>query len=87
MPGHLTDLRRLLFPDLAQVGAIAAGVTWYNQTVAAEVLKILDTDGDGDVSNAELRAGIESGLIEANHVMGQVSGRREERGREGCEWN
>eukprot|EP00211_Chloroparvula_japonica_P002360 CAMPEP_0119157794 /NCGR_PEP_ID=MMETSP1310-20130426/52938_1 /TAXON_ID=464262 /ORGANISM="Genus nov. species nov., Strain RCC2339" /LENGTH=477 /DNA_ID=CAMNT_0007150413 /DNA_START=91 /DNA_END=1524 /DNA_ORIENTATION=- len=71
LPGNLTDIRRLVFPDIAQVAVVAGGVTWYNKSVANEVLLALDTDGDGEVSNTELRAGIDSGLIEANHVMGQ----------------
>lgn len=42
----------------------------HNHTVAEEILQILDTDGDGDVSMAELQAGIDQGLVEAHHVMG-----------------
>jgi len=42
----------------------------YNDYIARHVLKRLDTDGDGEVSMDELRAGIEAGLVEAHQVMG-----------------
>jgi hypothetical protein len=59
-----------LFPDVLQVALVSAGVCAFNHYVALQVLRTLDTDGDGDVSAAELRAGIEAGLVEAHHVMG-----------------
>ena len=64
------DIRRTLFPDVAQVGLTAAAMTFYNDVVARRVLKTLDTDGDGEVSMDELRAGIEAGLVEAHCIMG-----------------
>ncbi|KAL7528728.1 hypothetical protein ACHAWF_002678 [Thalassiosira exigua] len=65
-----SDMRRILFPDVLQVGVVAAGITYYNQLCARDVWLKLDTDGDGDVSTAELKAGIDAGLVEAHHIMG-----------------
>lgn len=60
------DIRRVIFPDVIQVGLTASLITWYNGTLAAKTLEVLDTNGDGDVSMEELRAGIEQNLVEAH---------------------
>ena len=65
-----SDMRRILFPDVAFTGLVAAGVTYYNYLCACKVWLELDTDGDGEVSVAELKEGIEAGLVEAHHIMG-----------------
>uniref|UniRef100_A0A7S4JGK8 EF-hand domain-containing protein n=1 Tax=Odontella aurita TaxID=265563 RepID=A0A7S4JGK8_9STRA len=65
-----SDLRRILFPDVAMTGVVAASLSYYNSLCAAEILQALDTDGDGDVSVAELKAGIDAGLVQAHHIMG-----------------
>lgn len=65
-----SDIRRIMFPDVAQVGIVAAAITYYNMLCAHNVWLALDTDGDGDVSVLELKAGIEAGLVEAHHIMG-----------------
>lgn len=65
-----SDLRRIFFPDVAFTGLVAAGITYYNQLCASAVWLLLDTDGDGDVSVTELKAGIDAGLVEAHHIMG-----------------
>jgi len=65
-----SDLRRILFPDVAQVALVAYSITYYNMLCAEEIKKVLDTDGDGDVSVAELKAGIDAGIVEAHHIMG-----------------
>ena len=67
---HSPDIRRTLFPDVFQVGLTATALTLYNQMVANSVLQTLDVNGDGEVSASELRAGIESGAIEAHMIMG-----------------
>ena len=59
-----------MFPDVATVAAISMFVVSYNKMIADAVWIALDTDGDGDVSVAELKAGIDAGLVEANHIMG-----------------
>lgn len=65
-----SDMRRILFPDVTQVGLVAAGISYYNTLCAKAVWLVLDTDGDGDVSVAELKAGIDAGIVEAHHIMG-----------------
>ena len=65
-----TTIRRALFPDVATVGFTSSMMVLYNDFIARRVLKTLDTDGDGEVSMDELRAGIEAGLVEAHQVMG-----------------
>mmetsp|Transcript_11107 Transcript_11107/g.26654 ORF Transcript_11107/g.26654 Transcript_11107/m.26654 type:complete len:361 (+) Transcript_11107:144-1226(+) len=65
-----SDLRRIMFPDVFQVGLVASGITYYNYLCSEAIKRVLDTDGDGDVSRAELRAGIDSGIVEAHYIMG-----------------
>lgn len=63
-------IRRIMFPDVSQVGILAASISYYNGIIAKEVLLELDTDGDGHIRVAELQAGIDAGLVEAHHIMG-----------------
>jgi predicted membrane chloride channel (bestrophin family) len=65
-----SDLKRIMFPDVLTVSISAGLLTYYNHLCAMEVWKILDTDGDGVVGVQELKAGIESGIVEAHHIMG-----------------
>lgn len=67
--GH--TLRRVLFPDVFGVVAVASAVCWYNSRVADAVMAALDTNNDGHISPNELKAGIEQGLVEAHQVLGQ----------------
>lgn len=64
------DIRRTLFPDVAGVGFTAGALVLYNHMIARRVWQVLDTNGDGNVSNAELKEGIASGLVEAHQAMG-----------------
>ena len=52
------------------VGCTASAISYYNHACAAPVWQSLDTDGDGIVSQCEIKAGIEQGLVEAHHIMG-----------------
>jgi len=65
-----SDFKRIVFPDVLQVALLSGALTFYNSSCAERVLKTLDVNKDGHVSMQELQAGIDSGLVEAHHIMG-----------------